>query len=155
MSFESIRSNHGCESAANLALATYEKLGEIPFDRPRSQKSAAHSGEVFVQWGRRETFDVYLCEQGKGHVIIELAEALDFSSVTRLLVAELVARKSEHGEPLRVILTIQCLEASILRRKPTLAGNINDEKYLAAIRTEALPLAIDRCNVKIVQFTHG
>ena len=154
MSFQSIRGNHGCESAPNVALAIHEKLGEIPFDRLRAQKSAAHSGEVFVQRVRRGTVDVYLCEQGKGHVVIELAEVLDFSSVTWLLMAELVTGKSEHGEPLCVILTIQCLEASILRRKPTLASDVDDEQHLAAILIEALPLAIDRCNLKIVKFAH-
>ena len=59
-----------------------------------------------------------------------MQNALDFSLVAWLLMAELVAREAEHGEAARAKAPVQRFEARILRREAALARDIDDQQRL-------------------------
>ena len=87
--------------------------------------------------------DLDLGEHRERHVVLLGAELADCSLVARLLMAELVARETEHGEAARAKAPVQRFEARVLRGEAALARDIDDEQRLAREIAERMRLAVD------------
>ena len=74
-----------------------------------------------------------LREHRERHVVLRRAERLDLALVAGLLVAELVARETEHLEALRMELAVESLETGVLRREAALRRDVHDQQRLAAV----------------------
>jgi hypothetical protein len=68
----------------------------------------------------------YRLEHVKGHVVMLLAEPGDLLRSTGFLPPKLVAREPQHHKAILAILVVEGLQAFVLGRIATLAGNIND-----------------------------
>ena len=77
--------------------------------------------------------DFDLGEHREADVVARRTELLDFGFVARLLMAELIAGKAEHGEAAGFELSVELFEAGVLGREPAIAGDVDDEQHLAAI----------------------
>src|SRR5437879_13887635 len=97
--------------------------------------------QVVEQRMRTAAVDVDLGEHRKRHVILALAERLDLFGVARLLPAELVAGKAEHGKAARRKFALQLLQALVLRREPTSARGVDDQEHLTLEPLQANLLA--------------
>src|SRR5690242_11669052 len=104
---------------------------------------------------RRRAVDVDLGEQRKRHVVIERAKILDLGFLARLLLAELVARKTQHLHALVGIFAMQGLQPLVLRREPTLARNIYDQKQLAAIIAKRTLMAVNVARREVINARHS
>src|SRR5215204_800590 len=87
--------------------------------------------------------DVDLREHRERHVVRERAELLNLGLVAGLLIAELITRKSEHGETAGAVAPMELLEPSVLRRVAALARDVDDEEHLAAVGLERGGGAVD------------
>src|SRR3984957_4512762 len=132
-------------------LPVDQKLGEIPFDGLATQDSRLLLLEVLVQGMRVRTVDFNLGKHRKRHPIARRAEALDLGLIARLLLAKLVTGKAEHAETALVKLVMQGLQSRILRREAALAGHVDDQHDLLAIRREALLTTVDGPDGEIVE----
>ena len=65
------------------------------------------------------------------------------SAAAGLLLAELVAREAEHGEPLVAVGLLQALEALVLGGQPALRGHVDHQQRLAAVVAEGGRLAVE------------
>src|SRR6202022_4766776 len=81
---------------AQLSAAFHQEFLEIP--AYISGKAILLSGQPGVEGVAVSAVDVYFCRQWESHSIGERAKALNFRRGTRLLRAELIARKSDLGE---------------------------------------------------------
>ena len=70
-------------------------------------------------------------------------EIFDLGGGARFLRAELVARKREDGQALRLIFSKRRLESLILGRVATLRGDIDDEQHAPLVGRERSGLAVD------------
>jgi hypothetical protein len=77
---------------------------------------------------RMGAVDVDLLEQGEGDVVLRAAEFLDIARIARLLRAELVTGKAEHGKTARTDIAVQILKAAILRREAAFARGVHDQQ---------------------------
>jgi hypothetical protein len=84
----------------------------------------------------------HLREHRERDAVGELAELRNLLRRARLLVAEVVARESEDGEPFRRQLAIQFFESFVLRREAALAGHVDDQRHLALEDAEVGRFAI-------------
>jgi hypothetical protein len=76
--------------------------------------------------------DVDFGEEGKGDVVILLAEGANFGFSPWLLGSELVTREAEELEATILIGRVEGFEPGVLRGKATPTGSVDDEEYLAA-----------------------
>ena len=93
--------------------------------------------EVREERMRVWTVDLDLAEERKGDVVLARAELLDLFVGAGLLLPELIARETEHDEPLVLVLPVEALESRILRREPALAGDVHDEQRLGRGKTSS------------------
>jgi hypothetical protein len=93
-------------------------------------------------------------KEWKRHVVRKPAKLFDFRFISRLLLPKLIARKAEHLKSALAVLPVKFLEPCVLRRKTTSARHIYDEQNAAAIITKRLLMAVDRCDLEIVETLH-
>ena len=131
-----------------LAVLGNEEFGEVPLDIALGFGAVADAFEegfggfgfeTFVLLGRRLLFEVHenrvgilsvdidLLHDLEGHAIVELAELLDLSVRTRILLLELVAGETDDDQPLVFVLLVQFFQTLELRRETALAGGVNDQ----------------------------
>lgn len=97
------------------------------------RKAGGSPGQPFVERMRAVAIDQYLVHHLERNSIILLAKGTDFIGRTRLLPAELLARKADHLKPLRMELPVQFLKPFVLRCQPALAGGIDHQHGLAQV----------------------
>jgi hypothetical protein len=88
--------------------------------------------------------DVDLLHDGKGHAVVDLAEALDLVVGAGLLAAELVAREAEDDEVVGVLLldlVPDFFEPGVLGREAAFGGGVDDEDDFAFVVGEGDLLA--------------
>src|SRR3954466_15580977 len=90
--------------------------------------------------------DVDLREHWECYVVRSRAELPDVLLGSGLLVPELIAGEPQHGQPAMSVQAVECFQSRILRRVPTVGGDVDDEHYLSAVRLERRRLAADRCD---------
>src|SRR5579862_3514613 len=99
---------------------------------------------------RRGAVDLELGKQRKADLVIDRAKIADLGRVARLLMPELIARKSEHRQPLLPEAPVQRLQAGVLRSKAATAGHIHDQQDLPGIAAQRELLALKRANRNLV-----
>src|SRR6478672_2293770 len=98
--------------------------------------------------------DVDLLEQGKADLIFAVAELGDLFGVARLLAAELVAGKAEHGKAARRQLAVQRLQPLILRGEAAFARGVDDEQHLSLELLQGNVLSRQRLGGEIIDARH-
>jgi len=93
-------------------------------------------------------------EHRKRDAEIHLAEFRDVGVRAGLLLAELIARKTEHRESSARILFVQRFEPSVLRREAALARGVDDQQHLALEVGQRAGFAVDRLRRKVVDRSH-
>ena len=131
-------------AAQHSKLPVDQELGEIPLDHLRAQEAGRVLFESLKQPMGVRAVDLDLCEHRERHVVLVGAKLADCSLVARLLMAELVARKSEHSEAAPAKAPVQRFEAHVLRCEAALARNIDDQQRLAREVAERMRFAVDR-----------
>ena len=101
-------------------------------------------GELFVQFASALAIDFDLGEHGERDFVVLRTEFLNVFCRSRFLAAELIAGKSKHVEPLFVVLRVQRLEFRVLGRKPTFAGDVDDEDDIAQVIAQVDVLPFER-----------
>src|SRR6478672_4415574 len=94
--------------------------------------------EVLVQRMCVVAIDLDFAEHRKRDAVVGRAEVADLLFASRLLMTELIAWESEHREAFVLEAIVQLLQPGVLRREAALAGDIDDEQRLAAIRIHLL-----------------
>src|SRR5690606_2719291 len=118
-------------------------LGEVPLDRLAAQQPRRTLLQLDEQWMGIPAVDLDLGEQRKTDTEAALAERGDLLLAVRLLLAELVAGKTEHHQAALAITLPQLLQSLVLRRETTLAGGIDHQQHLGRIGGESLALPVD------------
>src|SRR4030095_10056936 len=98
-----------------LAILGDQELSKIPFDVARERGVLA--GQRRIDRVLILTLDVHFSHHRESHVILCLAELLDFRGRARLLASKIVARKAHHGEPLILEPPMEFLQRLVLRRQ--------------------------------------
>src|ERR1017187_389686 len=105
----------------DLAVLADEKLGEVPLDRFRAEDSRGLCGEPLPQRMCLVAVDVDLAHHRKADAVVDLTKGRDLVVRSRVLRAELVARKAEQHEALVAVLFPQLFEPGELRRESAFA----------------------------------
>src|SRR5690606_37587417 len=90
----------------------------------------------------------------KVHIVLGGAEVTDLLLGTRFLTLEVVGRKAQHFQSLRVLGLIEFLQPLVLRRQPAFGGHVDHKQYLAAVVGQAAGGAIDLGEGNVVQSAH-
>ena len=106
---------------------------------------------MLIERVRAAPVDLDLLEKRERDAEVLLAEGRDFGSGARLLAPELVAGKAENAEAAWMEPTVNGLEAGILGSKAALAGQIDDQEYVSAIRGERRGLAVQSADWNVVE----
>src|SRR6185295_17805716 len=101
----------------DLSVAPNQKLREIPFDRPGAEKTRRSGCQPLVERVGTGAIDLDLFEHREGDAVIFLAERSDIGRFTGLLLAELVAGKSQHHQPALAVFLVQFLHTLVLGRE--------------------------------------
>jgi hypothetical protein len=136
-------------------LPVDQELGEIPLDRLRAQEPGRFVFERLKQRMGVCAVDFDLGEHRERHVEPVGAKLADCSFVPWLLMAELVARKSEYSEAALAKAPVQRFEARVLRGEAALARNIDDQQRLARKVAERARLAVDRLKRNVGRKGHA
>src|SRR6185312_2628153 len=94
-------------------------------------------------------------ENREAYVVDRAAEALDRRCITRLLLAELIAGKSQHREAARPEFLVEIVEPGILRREAAMAGRVDDQQDLVLEGGERNLAAIEIGRGEIMKRGHG
>src|SRR5690606_8586247 len=90
----------------------------------------------------------------KAHAVIEAAELLDLGSIAGLLLAELVAGKTDHHQTARPVTLPQLLQRGVLRGEAATAGHIDQQQGLASPLRQGQRLAIQSTHGEVVYVFH-
>src|SRR5690349_8442404 len=104
---------------------------------------------------RIRTVDFDLLEQREAHAVFERTEVADLFRVSGLLVPELVAGETQHGEAAVLVGAIQLFESFVLRGEAALAGDVDDQHRVAAPRVQLARLTLQRVRFEIVNRGHS
>src|SRR5581483_1683332 len=137
----------------HLARTVNQEFGEIPFDR-RTEQPGFFTPKVLIQRMGVIAVDLDLVEHRKADRIVRRAKFADLRSAARLLPAELVAGKAEHGKAARAILLLQRFEAFVLRGEAASTRGVDDQKHLALEPLDRGVFAGKRLGGKIVDRSH-
>src|SRR5690606_23161562 len=99
--------------------------------------------------------DLDLGEQREVHLVVEAAELADLRFAARLLVAELVARKAQHGQSAVAPVAPQRLQAGVLRREAAPGGDIDDQQPAPPPFGERALAAVDVAGGEVVDAAHA
>src|SRR6185437_7282675 len=88
------------------------------------------------------------------HLVFSFAEFGDLLGIARLLRAELVAGKAEHGKAARRKLAMERLQPLILRGEAAFARGVDDQEHLTFVPLQRNVLAIKRCGGEVVDAGH-
>src|SRR5471032_3589580 len=80
---------------------------------------------------------VDLRKQGKRDAVVLFAKAADLSGIAWFLLAELVARETQHRKSAIRVTFVQLLQTLVLGRESALAGGVHDQQHLAQIAFHA------------------
>src|SRR5262245_32519779 len=100
---------------------------------------------------RVSSVDVRLREDRERHVVLARAEILDLRTCPRLLMAELITRKTQYDEASIFVLPVQPLQTGILRREAASARDIHDEQRPPAIDVHPLRFTVDGGHIDSVK----
>src|SRR4051812_44710514 len=75
---------------------------------------------------------LHLLEHREGDLVLGRTKLADLLRAARLLLAEIVARKTEHGKAATLVPLVQRLEPRILRGVAAVARDIDEERHLTA-----------------------
>lgn len=75
--------------------------------------------------------------------------------ILRVLVCKLIARESQHYQPLVLVLLVQVLELSKLRRKATLGRRVDNQDDFALERGKVVRVALGSLGFEVVELDHG
>src|SRR5471030_51638 len=98
---------------------------------------------------------VDLRKQGKRDAVVLFAKAADLSGIAWFLLAELVARETQHRKPAIRVTFVQLLQTLVLRRESTLASGVHDQQHLALIAFHADGFATQGFRRKRVDRVHS
>jgi len=119
-----------------MAFAVDQEFREIPFDVRGAEKPAFGARQKTIERMCVFAVDVDLGEHGKFDAVVLFAELADLAFAAGLLLAELVAGKTQHRETVWAQFFVERFEARILRRESALARRVDDEKRFAPIGGE-------------------
>jgi hypothetical protein len=74
-----------------------------------------------------------LVENRKGHLVCGGAKSLDLIVRTRLLTAEVIARKPKNHQALPSVLSVELFKPGVLRGIAAVGGHIDDEDNLVGV----------------------
>ena len=106
---------------------------------------------MLIERVRAAPVDLDLLEKRERDAEVLLAEGCDFGCCAWLLAAELIAGKAENAEAAWMEPTVKGLEAGILGSKAALAGHIDDQEHVSAIRGERRGLAVQGADWNVVE----
>jgi len=125
----------GRKPRLDLAIPPDQELLEVPLDPLQPEHAGLLALHPLVQRIGVGAVDLGLAQDGEGHAVVELAEALDVVVGAGLLVAELVAGEAEDLE-VRVGGAegfVQLLETLVLRRQTAFRGDVDDQDDVAFV----------------------
>ena len=149
----SITTRPRCRRLDDASVTINEELGEIPFDRLGAEQPLGISLELRIKWVRVIAVDFDLREHREAHVILRGAKLPNLLGIARLLMTELVARKSQHLKAAVPITTINRLETCVLRRKTTAASDVDDQQNLTLPIFERTLLTFE-CFRRHIEYRH-
>ena len=130
-------------AAHDVTVPVDQELGEIPLDRLRSEEAGRCLLQRLEQRMGVQAVDLGFGEHREGDAVVVGAELPDRPLVARLLMAELVARETQHSEAPVTKPPMQLFQPRILRREPAFAGDIDDEHRIAVEVGERRRPAVD------------
>lgn len=133
-----------------FAVLIDEELGEIPL-HAAAKEAAQFAFEVLEHRMGVATVHIDFLEHREAHAVIDLAKLADLTGSTGLLVAELVARETEHNDTAVFVLAVQCLEPFVLRCESAFAGGIDHEHDLSGVLLHVNGLTTQRVGLKFVK----
>ena len=124
----------------HLALSVDEEFGEIPFYTAAMTRMLHQLTEQ-----RMDLCATYmdLGEHGKSNAVVQGAEFFNLILRTRFLPAKVIAWKSTHHQPALVVTLMQFLQACVVRCESAPRGDVDNEKYLAGVFSEAQLVSVD------------
>src|SRR5581483_3036829 len=99
--------------------------------------------------------DLDLLEHRESHAVFAFAELGDLVRIARLLRAELVAGKTEHGKAARGEFAMQRFETLILRGEAAFARGVDDQQHLAGVLPQRHVFAGKRFGGEVVDVGHS
>ena len=143
----------GRETLHQRAVAADQEFGEVPLDRFGAQDARRDVRQPLEQRVRLGALDGNLFEQLEAHPVVLLTEGGDLRGVARLLRAELVARKAQHFQALRMEFFVP-LKTRVLRREAAFARRVHHEHHLARVVGQGLGVALEGVRGEVIQRTH-
>ena len=134
----------------DLAVAPDEELGEIPLHGLAAEQAGGLLLEPVEQRLGLRAVDVDLAHHRKIHAVVQAAKPGNFFVAASVLVAKLVARKTQHHQPLVGVLCVQFLQTGKLWRKAAGTGGVDDQQHLAPVLREWIGVALDVGDLKVV-----
>src|SRR3954451_18714247 len=146
-----LRFGAGAETRGDRALRADQELLEVPLDVAGLAVGVRGQSELGVQRVPARGVHLELVEHRESHAVRRGAEGLDLLRGPRLLATELVARRTEHGEPPRRVLLLQVLQTLVLRGQTTFRRDVHHQDSLALVVTEGGRRAGQRGQRDVVQ----
>ena len=129
-----------------------EELGEVPRDFSFAIFVGQRRRQVVVEIAGIIAIDHDLREHREVDAVLGGRKFEDFRVGSRLLGSELVARKTENGEA--IVILVKCMQTCILRSQASLAREIDDQADLVLEIRQSYGFALDRGHLEIVHVRH-
>ena len=157
MRLESFADVFGChlrpEALQDLAVASNQELGEVPGDVFVSLFVGISLLEEAIDVRCSVSIDVDLREERKVGVVFRLCELQDLRIRSGLLRSELIARKTEHAESVRLF--VKGTQTCVLTGEASTTGDVDDQTELAFELREPDGLSSNRLRFEIVKTGHA
>ena len=86
---------------------------------------------------------LHLGKHGKSNAVVQGAEFFDLILRAWFLSAKVIAGKSAHYQPALVVTLMQFLQTRVVRGESALGGDVDNEKHLASVFSEAYLASFD------------
>src|SRR5580704_1703532 len=96
------------------------------------------------------TVDVDFGKNGKTDLVFRFAELRNFSFISGLLRAELIAGKTENGHAAISVLSVERLKSRVLGGETALAGRVHNHQHLTGVLCQRNLLPVDGTGRKII-----
>ena len=146
---------HGGIALDDTAITADQKLGEVPFDGFAAQQTRRLCAQPLVKRVGVGTIDIDLLHHGETHAVIDLAKIGNDFVARRILVAKLIARKTQNSQTLVFVGQVDFFKATKLWRETAGAGGVHDQHDLALQLAQGQALAVHLNRFKIVNGFHG
>ena len=100
------------------------------------------------------TIDITLFHNLEGYAVVQLAELLNLTVRTGVLLLELVAGEADNDQSLVLVFLVQFLQSCKLRSETTLAGCVDNQQYLTLELSEIQFLTSARLSLEIINLCH-